>query len=261
MWLDVGDGSGNWFHVKACRAASLGEEFDRFRLARERFQAFTAEPVAHTCLAGWSILIARAVDHTPVQAADLADSGKPASSLMRKLIDFFAAAHSSAKADVARQENETFMREVVAFFSASPEVSVQVRDFARNLDPALWSDLPCISQHGDLVLNNLARASDRLVIFDWEDYGATALAGLDICLLSVSLLGMNAAGAKVIQQTDDPSGRAWEFAYEACAVSGLAYPTFRTLIPVYLLAFRYLKRNYGVEIRARMDDMLVDVLR
>lgn len=260
MWLDVGDGMGHWFHVKLCRELSLAEEFDRFRLARERFPAYTAEPVAHTCLAGWSILIARAVQHTPVGVADLADSGSAGPSLMHSLIDFFAAAQINAKADGTRQDNGTFMREVVAFFAEAPDVGRQVRDFALNLEPSAWRDVPCICQHGDLVLNNLARADGRLLVFDWEDYGVTALAGLDICLLSVSLLGMTAAGAQAIQQTDDPAGRPWAFARAACTVSGLSYTTFRTLIPVYLLAFRFLKRNYGAEIRGRMDAMLAGLL-
>ncbi|WP_300330442.1 hypothetical protein [Accumulibacter sp.] len=260
LWLDVGDGAGNWFHVKACRQLSLAEEFDRFRLARERFPAYTAEPVAHTCLAGWSILIARAVDHVTVGAADLAASGHSGESLRRQLIGFFAAAQASAKADILRQDNETFMREAVAYLAASPAVSPPVRELALGLDASVWGDIPAISQHGDLVLNNLARAGDRLIIFDWEDYGVTALAGFDICLLAVSMAGMDAAGVAAIQRSENPADQVWAFAREASAACGLPYATFRALIPVYLLAFRYLKRNYGEEIRARMDAMLGELL-
>ncbi|MDS4013666.1 MAG: hypothetical protein RKP46_04835 [Candidatus Accumulibacter sp.] len=258
--LDVGDGTGSWFHVKACRERSLAEEFDRFRLARERFPAYTAEPIAHTCLAGWSILIARAVEHVPVGVSDLASPGSSGASLRRQLIGFLAAAQASAKADILRQDNETFMREAVACLATSPAVSPPLRDLALSLDPTVWGDIPAISQHGNLVLNNLARAGDRLLIFDWKDYGVTALAGLDICLFALSMAGMDAAGAAAIQRKENPAGQLWAFAREACATSELPYDTFRALVPVYLLAFRYLKRNCSEEIRARLDTMLGELL-
>ena len=41
-----------------------------------------------------------------------------------------------------------------------------------------------------------------------------------------------------------------------CAVLGLALADFEALIPLYLLAFRFLKQAYGAEVRARMDDLL-----
>ena len=53
---------------------------------------------------------------------------------------------------------------------------------------AALQTLPPLPQHGDLVLNNLGLRPDRgLVVFDWEDYAATSLPGLDLFTLENSI--------------------------------------------------------------------------
>ena len=50
-------------------------------------------------------------------------------------------------------------------------------------DPAALDRLPHVSQHGDLVINNLGRAARGMVIFDWEDFGRVTLPGFDVARL------------------------------------------------------------------------------
>lgn len=255
MSLEVGDPGKAWYHVKVSRDVDLGEQFDRYCLARSRFQTRTPEPLAHVRLGGWSILMAQATDHRTVCARDLA--GAPASSrLGRDLLDFFVVARTHASADSKEQSHEAFMREVKKYLSAYPGINPKVLSALATIDRSLLADIPPIPQHGDFVLNNVGSARGRLLVFDWEDYGATRLAGFDICLMSLSVAGMNASSARMIQQTEDPSGHPWSFAQDACAASGLAYHTFRAAVPIYLLAFRYLKKNYGLEICRIIDDIL-----
>jgi hypothetical protein len=152
------------------------------------------------------------------------------------------------------------MGEARSFLAASVELSPGVLAFLNALDPTDWADIPYVPQHGDFVLNNLGCSEGRLVVFDWEDYGATGLVGFDIFLISLSVTGMSAASVRRIQEVVDPAGHPWAFAVEACRASGLDYPTFRRAIPMYLLVFRYLKRNYGQEIALRVDDILRQIL-
>jgi hypothetical protein len=257
--MEVGDPGHGWYHVKVSRYGDLLEQFERYCLARARFQTRTAEPLAHVRLGGWSILMARSTDHRGVCAVDL--SGAPeASRLGRDLIDFFAVAKEHATADSNGQSHEAFMSKVTRYLSASPDISPKVMAALATIDTSLLADVPHISQHGDFVLNNLGCANGRLLVFDWEDYDATRLAGFDIFMMSLSVTGMNESSARMIQQTEDPSGHPWAFAQEACAASRLAYAAFRAAVPIYLLTFRYLKRNYGMEIGRRIDDILSRIL-
>lgn len=257
--MEVCDSGRRWYYVKASCHSDLTQQFENCRLARERFHAFAPEPITHTRLGGWSILITHSVDHAGVRAADLAGPSK-SSPLAASLVDFFATAKTSATAHCGHHSHDAFMEELRAYFLVSPDTADPVLHFVRNLDKSVWANIPYIPQHGDFVLNNLGRAKDRLVVFDWEDYGATGLAGFDICLMRLSIGGMNATTASMIQQNANASGHLWSLTEPACAASGLPYETFRSAVPIYLLAFRYLKRNYGSEIRTRIDDILFRIL-
>ena len=257
--MEVNDPEHGWYHVKASRYRDLSEQFARYCLARARFQTRTPEPLAHVRLGGWSILMAHATDHRSVGAGDLA--GAPESSrLGGDLIDFFAVARAHAPADSKEPSHEAFMSEVRTYLSAYPGISRKVLASLATLDRSLLADIPHIPQHGDFVLNNLGRAHGRLLVFDWEDYDASRLAGFDIFMMSLSVAGMNESSARMIQQTEDPSGHPWSFAQDACVTSGLAYSTFRAAVPIYLLTFRYLKQNYGLEIGRRIDQILSRIL-
>lgn len=257
--IDVGVAGGGWYHVQACRYYDLGTRFASDRLARQRFQERAPEPLAHFRHGDWSLIIAKACEHRSAGAGDLA--GRPgATALGRDLIGFFAAARDHALVENAGDTHDLFMSEARAFLAASAELGSGVLSFLNTLDTPDWADVPYIPQHGDFVLNNLGSSKGRLVVFDWEDYGATGLAGFDICLISLSVTGMSAASVRRMQEVADPAGHPWAFAQAACRASGLDYRTFRRAIPIYLLAFRYLKRNYGREIAIRVNDILREIL-
>ena len=46
------------------------------------------------------------------------------------------------------------------------------------------------------------------------------------------------------------------FIDRACSLQGIDRSVFGRLIPLYLVVFLYLKRNYGVAIRERIGDLL-----
>lgn len=257
--LEIGSPGCGWYHVKVSRYEDLAEQFARYCLARGRFQSLTPEPLAQVNLGGWSILIARATDHKSVCAGDLAATAK-SSRLAADLIDFFAVARRHSVTNSKLESHNAFIGELQAHLHASMGSDEKLPGSLAGIDHSVHAGIPYIPQHGDFALNNLGSTRGRLVIFDWEDYGTTGLAGFDIFLISLSVAGMNAESARMIRQTPDPSGYPWSFAQPACAASGLAYETFTAAVPLYLLAFSYLKRNYGLAIRKRIDGILSQIL-
>lgn len=106
-----------------------------------------------------------------------------------------------------------------------------------------------VPQHGDLVTNNFGLAAGRrVVIFDWEDFGAVSLPGLDLFTL---LLSLDQDRRRV------PRAGRRQFDVDALLVPiGLSDRLFRELSLSYALVFRYLKRNYSAEARARLDRVI-----
>lgn len=258
--LDVWDpGTDAWYHVQACFHYDLSERFASYRLAHDRFRERTPRPLAHLRLDGWSLLVATACEHRIVRARDL-DSARRSAHLLGQLIGFFATARASSLDAADACSHDLFMAEAGAFLADSRDAGSALRRYLGHVDRTLWADIPHIPQHGDFVLNNLGAARGDLLVFDWEDYGATALAGFDIFMISLSVAGMSATSARLIRDTEDPAASPWFFAQRACAASALPYASFRRAVPLYLIVFRYLKRNYGREIGQRIDAILEQVL-
>lgn len=258
--LDVWDsGKDAWYHVQACFYYDLSERFASYCLAHDRFGERTPKPLAHLRLDAWSLLIATACEHRVLNAGDLTVA-RGSARLLAQLIGFFAAARANSLDAPDACRHDRFMAEASAFLAASPAAGGALRRFLEQADRTLWSDIPHVPQHGDFVLNNLGSARGDLLVFDWEDYGATALAGFDIFMISLSVAGMSATSACLIRDTEDPSACPWFFAPRACAASALPYARFRRAVPLYLLVFRYLKRNYGREVGQRIDAILEQVL-
>ena len=117
--------------------------------------------------------------------------------------------------------------------------------------------LPALPQHGDLVLNNLGlRPNRELVIFDWEDYGAVMLPGLDLFTLDNSIrqdLDLRRASSP------SPTSACGLDIGRLAAALGLSRQLYEELKLSYALVFRYLKRNYSAEVRARVDELIRDL--
>jgi hypothetical protein len=250
------DISGKWYHVKASRFTNLGTHFERYKLGRQHYPSLAPEPITHVHIDGWSIMATYSIDHRCVVAQDLGGNS-PSNLLVQDLVSYFSAARLLANEDAALDYQHHLLKELHSYFTATTPPPQKILKFLKTDD---LIPIPTIPQHGDFVLNNLGDAHGRLVIFDWEDYGELMLAGFDIFMLSMSVAGMNASSAITIAQTTHPNATPWAFAEPACVAIGLSYDSFRKMVPLYLVAFRYLKRNYGLEIRERVDVMLNNIL-
>ena len=94
------------------------------------------------------------------------------------------------------------------------------------------------------------------MIFDWEDFGAVSLPGLDLFTLELSLAG----GARhLLDHRAQRHSGSTRLVARACAAMQLDGADYGRLTPVYALVFRYLKRNYGPAVREQMDGLLQDL--
>jgi hypothetical protein len=116
---------------------------------------------------------------------------------------------------------------------------------------------PAHDQHGDFVVDNPGlRCDHRLAIFDWEDYGAVELTGLDLFTLEISMsdaLRDLAENPGAPSLAADPAGLDLD---RMCAALHLPRQLYDELRLGYAFVFRFLKRNYGIEIRERLAGLL-----
>ena len=224
--------------VKFTELMSLAGEAARGRLAAERFPAHAPQFVGYARQVGLEILVTRAVDFRPMTGATMSE-GRDGIAVCTGLEQFFRRMRES---EAGREPGgHAWFEDFCAYFDAHG-LRPGVAPGLQRLREALKT-LPALSQHGDLVLNNLGlRPRRQLVIFDWEDYGAVKLPGLDLFTLENSVRQDRARAALDI-------GR-------LCEALGLGRECYESLRLGYALVFRYLKRNYNAEVRARLDQVI-----
>jgi len=250
IWLLLSSGGVRHTYVKFSDHACLCQEAERSEAAFAAYPRWVAEPLGHVHEPGLDILVARAVEYRFPRPARLSNADDR---IGAQLIEYFAASTRATVPSPLRgpPREETLLAMHEYFGTRAPAL-------ARLLDPACrdvrdrWLNAPAQVQHGDFVLNNLAVLQDRLVIFDWEDFGAVDLPGLDLFTLLLSLGKLDAWIDRA--QRAEPTLAA--FVDRACTAMGLTVAQFDDMLLLHAAAFRYLKRAYGESIRLRMDAVL-----
>lgn len=237
-----------WVFVKFSRLVSLELEAARLAHAGRLHPDFAPHLLGYHRCDNLHVIATRALEFTAV-SIDMTARRSKAAHLKQALSQFFGA--STAMRPPA---THAWVDDLARYFHGrTPNPTVEA--VLRQLQAAL-PKLPAILQHGDLVLNNLGlRANGGLAIFDWEDFGAVALPGLDLFTLEFSFQSeMKQAHERGQRACADAALDidAW------CHAQGLEPELHRALRPCHALAFRYLKRGYGPEIRARLDGFIAD---
>ena len=243
-----------FFQVKASEFSDLRGQYERYCRASHDFASFVPRPLGYRARDGWSIMVSEGVQHTPVHAGGSRPGRKIESTLFDPALNFFKVGAQHAAPNASGSHGELF-RELARHFDATPFAAIAVRAIqsARSLGADSWGRLP---QHGDFVINNLGHSSRGLVVFDWEDYGQIELPGFDIFTLVLSLLPESVDGLRSVMGSSVPDRHLDVFIDRACGLQGIDRSVFGRLIPLYLIVFLYLKRNYGVAIRERIGDLL-----
>ncbi|MBN8507270.1 MAG: hypothetical protein J0L57_01515 [Burkholderiales bacterium] len=236
--------------VKFSDLVDLEIEAERCAAAARAYPDHAPHFVGYARSGVLNLLVTRAVDFAAV-TVDVLGSAQDAPAVREGLIRFFQRARSLGSPKQEPQPRP-WWRSVHDFYREHP-----LRDLAEpaldELGPLLCR-LPSIPQHGDLVMNNLGICDDRqLVVFDWEDFGAVALPGLDLFTLEYSF-GQAADWARAHGRAGDLS-----HAFDPTALQealGLDPDAYSRLRLPCALVFRYLKRNYGPDIQARLEEVI-----
>lgn len=238
--------------VKFTNLVDLASEAARCRQSHERFPQHTAQFLGYAKQHSLNVLATRAVNFHPVSGLMMLGA-KSADQVHAGLEGLFRRM-STCTADSGDHKHEnTWFEDLRKYFDGhalQPAVGMGLQRLGQALQT-----LPPIPQHGDLVLNNLGLRPDReLVVFDWEDYDAVALPGLDLFTLDYSI--RQDLNPRLVSELSTVSTRALDIGRLAAAL-GLSRQLYEELKLSYALVFRYLKRNYNAEVRARLDELIL----
>ncbi|MBK9135274.1 MAG: hypothetical protein IPM15_13305 [Betaproteobacteria bacterium] len=241
-------------HVKFSLGQSLAHEALRSKEASIRFPNLAPEFVGYVQAPGLEILVSNVVEALGVTRREALHSGRGAS-LLRCLDAYFeAAARLDAVTMPLVVPNRQLGDSIATYFRTGPFVRPVERWLSGG--PAnLALALPDIPQHGDFVLNNIGRRiPSGVAIFDWEDFGESALPGLDLFTFEISLAEQP---VEMLRHRQREADTLTQLKQRACRSLGLTLAEYHALTPIYALVFRYLKRTYGPGVRERMDRLLL----
>lgn len=243
-------------YVKFSDCMSLQLEAQRCAAASATYPTLAPRFVGHARHQGLDVLVCRAVDYRALQPRVL-KGDHAGGRVFDDLVGYFAAVRcASQPAGVTPMRNAELVQTLAAYFEQNALAGL-ARRWLRSDAVRRAAGLPDLPQHGDLVLNNIGQtAQGAAVVFDWEDFGSACLPGLDLFTLELQLAGDAAA---LFEGRRRPGAGAQAFVRAACAALDMSLGDYETLTPVYALVFRYLKRNYGPEVRERMDHLLQDI--
>lgn len=253
------DSGGRFLQVKASEFVNLEREYRCYQRAWSDFPDFVPLPLGYAERETWSVIVSKGVRHTSFPRALVRNSNQHSARQITDLMRFFQITHKhTLPSSVA--PHATLLNEIASHFESTPHAALVSHwiSYAQHHGAQLIPESP---QHGDFVLNNLASSNGRLVIFDWEDYGTINLQGLDLATLCISVWGESPAMIRAMMDINaklDPATDA--FIRTACAQAGIACDLFRRQMPLYLLIFFYLKRNYGESVQQRLGTLLQELL-
>lgn len=236
------------YFLKCSKYNSLLDEYERHLHAHEALGDAVAPPRALFRSGEWNVIASAGIAAMPLrrgaligEAADRQTSAAIAGyfALQAKLAD---RAHTALRTDrLAQALVEALDRPALA--------TLRERVMAREVWE-LVRELPNMPQHGDFVLSNLAWANDKLVVFDYEDFGRIQLPGFDVATLYLSLLDFEPdAVSQLLHAGEQQIHAQMPWMGPACANLGLTLATMRRLLPIHLTTFVSLKRNYGPAVR------------
>lgn len=250
-------------YVKFSPFPLLAQEAQRSREASARYPAFAPRFVGHVQTEGLDVLTCKAVEALGVTSHDVHRSARGAA-LLRHLEAYFEAARIASQAPAPAValppgvHNGDLEVPLAQYFQQGP-LSTLAQRWLTGPAMSLAQSLPEMPQHGDLVLNNVGVCDlQRIVLFDWEDFGVSSLPGLDLFTFELSLAD---DPAKLLDMRRTETVAVHRHKLAACRAIGLELADFHALTPVYALVFRYLKRNYGPWVRERMDRLLLSLDR
>ena len=243
-----------FFHVKTSELLDLKPRYDLSANAWTLFGDVVPQPLGYVSRDGWGISIHEGVLHRPVTA----DFNGFSKRVRSRIVGFFKSASERAR---TTKYDSLFEFEILGqHFSGSPYTDV-IEPWVTAEGRRTLGALRPSQQHGDFAINNLGYARSRLIVFDWEDFGKVTLPGFDVWTLFMSAVQFDLREIRIMMSpTKCKQNSYFPLLHEACEAIGLEFALFQRLVPVYLLTFLYLKREfYGSSIEQRLERLVKDI--
>jgi aminoglycoside phosphotransferase (APT) family kinase protein len=253
LWMLLTRGGRCDTYVKFSSYVSLEAEARRYAEASRCYPTLVPAFVGYASEGGLDVLVCRAVDYRGLRQELFMES--PAHRRKRDdLVGYFTAMRDvRPQPGMAPMLNASLEEALGPYFERNPQAGVAER-WLRSPRMRDAMQLPDMPQHGDFVLNNVGEMPDgSAVIFDWEDFGATCLPGLDLFTLELSLAK---TPSDFLAARAQPGSGLQVFIHRASEAMGLSLAEYQALTPLHTLVFRYLKRNYGPAVRKRVDGLI-----
>jgi hypothetical protein len=237
--------------VKFSDLVDLEQESTRCSEASRCFPEQAPQFLGFARAGALNVLATRAMEFEAVTVDNLGD-GPVVSAVRTGLRQFFQQSRTLS-VEPGSTRNRPWLEAMHAYYADHALSSLALPALSR-LGQMMLS-LRGTPQHGDLVMNNLGvRKNGVLAIFDWEDFGSIWLPGLDLFTLEYSFgqeedWARQRGGPGVTRQALDVD--------EMLRSLGLSIDEMNHLRLPCALAFRYLKRNYGPDIQARLDQYIL----
>lgn len=218
-----------FFHIKISMTDDLQTEFQQLKSLFNYFNGFMVKPLGFHIWAEKGFLVNQGLRHDPFSLNKLLSSKLK----QNEIIDYFLLSQAIClKKGFQHTEPMSFALTSVL------QDEFHIRQ-VETLSEQLLS-LGSQKQHSDFVVNNLAFNGDKLIIFDWEDYGKIQYPGFDLAILFCSLFEFNMTELFDALKNTAAIRR---IATECFKELGLELSDVYQFMPLYLYSFLYLKHS------------------
>ena len=247
----------DFYQVKISSERPLQKEYEALKTVNQAIPTNVPQLIGFYQKEGFEILVCKGIKHRKIKQSK--SDGEIVWREVRAILKPSKAAFEEKKPSQVHMDE---LKTVFEYFKYRP-FSVQMGEWLRKLDSGVINSLPHIKQHGDFTLNNMGLEGDRLIIFDWEDFGKITIPGFDIFCLTVDLLtGFDKTRIERISKMKDYPIEIIELIGYFCNELSIDMKLYFNLYPAYVLCFLYLKEKYEYsrEIISKVENVCNEML-
>lgn len=230
----------DFYQVKISSERPLQKEYEALKTVNQAIPTNVPQLIGFYQKEGFEILVSKGIKHRKIKP--LKSEGKIVCGEVKTIIKRSKVSFEEKKPS---QVHLGQLKTVFEYFKDRP-FSIRMEEWLRKFDYEVLNYLPYIKQHGDFTFYNMGLAGDRLIIFDWEDFGKITIPGFDVFCLTVDLLtGFDKTRIEKISKIKDYPIEIIELIEFFCNELSIDMKLYFNLYPAYALCFLYLKEKYG----------------
>jgi len=257
LLVNVFDHDGRHYYLRMTEAYDLEQEYRVARSVAELVGRFVPQPRAFFRLDKLTCMVTEGVEFEVVTGSTLLEATTNAP-VVRELLAYFDHAAGALAVSGGSTHVDDLARILTERYVGTEQEQLCTRVLETSDLDALRA-LPAQRQHGDFVPNNFGMRGDRLLIFDWEDFGKVDLPGFDLAVLLGSLVDFDPGRLRAMRDAELARAPvAW--LNEACRLARIDTGLFLRSLPFYLCLFMWLKDRYSPAIRLKVNRAVAALL-